>query len=1063
MGLLAAQTPPNPPQFADMMPDFNAIALNSDGKTAWAAGDNGLIYHSIDGGTTWTWADMPGSGALLGLHFNIDGTLGWVVGEGRIAYSNDRGSTWREVQNVPRVNLRKVLFDAQGKHGFAVGDVVLETADGGISWKQRDDPELKSDGGFDAIAFDPEWKGGIIGGPNGLLQTEDGGRSWKKQPGKFHDIVKVWTDGIDWVAISMPTVSGQGETRWFRNGSTREWSDIWDAGARDIQVQYTHDVATLAGEHGIFSERRNQYLTRVFEGNYYDLVFATERVYGLAHSTPERIGLAVGQSGLVARTEDGGQTWQVIHQWPAIGTLYGVVVQANLQRIWAVGPKVWRSDDGGRSFKERTLPKVPLQGGFAEGVMNVKFTQDGRLGWMTSAGGAILRTTDGGESWTPAAIVPPSNREIYTVSFAPDGQRGIGVGYDGIFMTADGGANWKLREAPSALNGVSFTNSGHTAFAVGPSGRIWRSEDWGGTWKQIPSGTEATLYGVLFTAAGRLGWIWGGAVKDPEFPSTILRTENGGRTWAAASIAGTAEEILSIRDLWFDADGRYGWAATDVGMLRSVDSGRTWDQVPGVLAGTWARNWPNITAFTLTGDGKHGWAVGHGFMLETAHQTQLPQITRFEVGPPDFELSLEANDPDTPSAEVSGTIDVEGEGLELVADKLRRTFKLADAEGVQWSKDIFRKGVNYTFHLRLSDGWNVVTRDFTFGTPTNPTSAPSVSLDLTELRGVQLSGLHVSVDGQDVQTAQILTRGGNGNVSLTPSAAILQKLPDGFHALTVTRSGQEIVKRIGFYKEQLTLKLFRPYGTSYALIIAIGDYAPESGYRKLPNAVPQARELEKTLREQGFTSLPALYDRDATRSRIEAAIRSAPAGPEDRLFVYFGGHGDDEKGFQGKAVGYLVPYDGRKSDLWGTAIPLEKVAGEYSSRLRAKHVLFALDSCQSGLAVSRGSPLDLKEEELRRFKALAEIETLSGEPGRTILTAGTGGQDALDVSGGIFTAALTDSIRGKADADRNGVVDYFELFAYVWGRVNAEARQWIRKQQPADYQLGNGRWVFVYH
>jgi uncharacterized caspase-like protein len=65
------------------------------------------------------------------------------------------------------------------------------------------------------------------------------------------------------------------------------------------------------------------------------------------------------------------------------------------------------------------------------------------------------------------------------------------------------------------------------------------------------------------------------------------------------------------------------------------------------------------------------------------------------------------------------------------------------------------------------------------------------------------------------------------------------------------------------------------------------------------------------------------------------AIRTAPAGPQDRLFVYFGGHGDDEKGFQDKPVGYLIPYDGRKSDLWGTAIPLEKIAGEYSSRLRA--------------------------------------------------------------------------------------------------------------------------------
>jgi uncharacterized caspase-like protein len=271
-----------------------------------------------------------------------------------------------------------------------------------------------------------------------------------------------------------------------------------------------------------------------------------------------------------------------------------------------------------------------------------------------------------------------------------------------------------------------------------------------------------------------------------------------------------------------------------------------------------------------------------------------------------------------------------------------------------------------------------------------------------------------------------------------------------------------VLKRIGFYKEQLTLKLFRPYAKSYALIVAIGDYPVESGYRKLPSAVAQAKELEKTLRAQGFTVLPPLFDRDATRGRIESALRTAAAGPDDRLFVYFGGHGDDEKGFQGKPVGYLVPYDGRKSDLWGTAIPLEKIGGEYSSRLRAKHVMFALDSCQSGLALTRGSLPDLNEEELKRFKALAEIEALTSEPGRTILTAGTGGQDALDISGGIFTSALTDGIRGQADRDRNGVVDYYELFAYVWGRVNAEARQWVRKQQPADYHLGNGRWVFVH-
>jgi hypothetical protein len=44
LGILAAQTPPNPLQFVNVMPEFTAVALHSDGQTAWATADNGLIY-----------------------------------------------------------------------------------------------------------------------------------------------------------------------------------------------------------------------------------------------------------------------------------------------------------------------------------------------------------------------------------------------------------------------------------------------------------------------------------------------------------------------------------------------------------------------------------------------------------------------------------------------------------------------------------------------------------------------------------------------------------------------------------------------------------------------------------------------------------------------------------------------------------------------------------------------------------------------------------------------------------------------------------------------------------
>ena len=1040
---------------------------------------NGLIYTSIDGGVHWNWIDIPGTGApLLGLYFNQDRTRGWAVGVGRIAYSEDGGETWREAGTVPNVALRRVVFDPPGKRGFAVGDVVLETQDGGISWSPRADAVFKDEREFDAVAFDPGWQHGLIGCPDGLLESLDGGQSWNKVPGNFRGITKVWASSDSAAALRKPGDSDQEETYWYWAKENGHWEEAWDAQANSVRVQFTHDVATVAGDHGIYQQVLRRHLKRVFEGEFRDVVFAPREI-DATHVVPGRKGIAVGEGGMVACTDDAGQTWRVVHRWPDLGVLLRVAMQPHTDSLWAVGERIWHSEDGGRSFRQISLPNVPMNGGFFEGVMGIEFSPDGRSGWMTTAGGAIVRSADGGATWTRATIAPATNREIYRVAFAPGQVQGVGVGFEGVFLTEDGGVNWKRMEGtPSAFNNIELTNQGRTVWAVGPAGRIFRSDDRCKTWEQIHTGTQANMYGIRFRDDARVGWAWGSAVVEPDYPSTILRTADGGRSWRPAKIDAHGE-VLSIRTVFFDSTGMYGLALANVGgdraILRSVDSGATWDEAAETFsgqkrtlsqAGRYISTHIQETYFTdlaMTEDGARGWASGEHFLMMTAHQGAAPHITRFAISSPEMGLDLAAYDSDTPPGAVQGTVDVDGPGIP--ASGLRRSFNLAAANAISWPKDAFLRGEKYTFHLRLSDGWNIVTQDYELvaGSSNETARTPgSLAVELPELTGFDINSTEMLLDGKRVAAAQIVSRGSGGSVALMPSASALAALPNGFHTLTVTRGAGDVLNRIGFYKEELTLKLFRPYATSYALLIAVGDYPAQSGYRKLPNAVPQAKELEKALRAQGFKVLPPLYDRDATRARIEEAIRTAPVGPDDRFFVYFGGHGDDEEGFQRKRFGYILPYDGRKADLWGTAIPLDKFAGEYSSRLRAKHVLFALDSCQSGLALTRGNVAGLQPDALRKFKALADIEALSSEPGRTIMTAGSGGQDALDVSGGIFTAALTDAIRGKADLDHNGVVDYFELFAYVWGRVNSEAREWTRRQQPADYHLGNGRWVFVY-
>src|SRR5262249_40060667 len=111
--------------------------------------------------------------------------------------------------------------------------------------------------------------------------------------------------------------------------------------------------------------------------------------------------------------------------------------------------------------------------------------------------GRILRTSDGGETWTvqvPFVILPP----IETVSLV-DATIGFALGSGRIFRTMDGGESWIGRESnPSeALGGISFSDAS-TGSLVGNHGLIQRTTDGGQTWWTQSQGSGQTLRGVSF-------------------------------------------------------------------------------------------------------------------------------------------------------------------------------------------------------------------------------------------------------------------------------------------------------------------------------------------------------------------------------------------------------------------------------------------------------------------------------------------------------------------------------------------------------------------------------------
>lgn len=100
---------------------------------------------------------------------------------------------------------------------------------------------------------------------------------------------------------------------------------------------------------------------------------------------------------------------------------------------------------------------------------------------------------------------------------------------------------------------------------------------------------------------------------------------------------------------------------------------------------------------------------------------------------------------------------------------------------------------------------------------------------------------------------------------------------------------------------------------------------------------------------------------------------------------------------------------------------------EASDLIPAKHVYFVMDSCYSGLALTRGGGSSFDTSG-------TYLDEVTSRVARQILTAGGANQEVADDGPNghsVFTWALLEGLDGKADLDHNGVITASELGAYV--------------------------------
>jgi peptidoglycan/xylan/chitin deacetylase (PgdA/CDA1 family)/tetratricopeptide (TPR) repeat protein len=229
------------------------------------------------------------------------------------------------------------------------------------------------------------------------------------------------------------------------------------------------------------------------------------------------------------------------------------------------------------------------------------------------------------------------------------------------------------------------------------------------------------------------------------------------------------------------------------------------------------------------------------------------------------------------------------------------------------------------------------------------------------------------------------------------------------------------------------------YRESWAVIVGINDY---QHWPKLRYAVNDANGVEETLVTKfGFKheNIRKLTNGDATRQRIMEVLGDEFTGKtiqrEDRIFFFFAGHGATRTLDDGRQIGFIVPVDADQSNYISTAISMTALR-EAADLIPAKHIYFVMDSCYSGLALSRGAGLFSRDR--------TYLEEVTRRTARQILTAG--GADQLVSDEGpdghsVFTWALLQGLQGQADLDGNGVITASELGAYISPIVSQFAKQ----------------------
>lgn len=211
--------------------------------------------------------------------------------------------------------------------------------------------------------------------------------------------------------------------------------------------------------------------------------------------------------------------------------------------------------------------------------------------------------------------------------------------------------------------------------------------------------------------------------------------------------------------------------------------------------------------------------------------------------------------------------------------------------------------------------------------------------------------------------------------------------------------------------------MFQPhYENSHALVIGINAYQHE-GFSPLGKARTDAEAVAGVLSGNPYHfQVTLLVDEDATRQRILSELHALRnKGLNDRILIYFAGHGYNILDANAHPTGYLAAIDTEPNRDY-TAIAISEVT-KLTRFAPTKHIGFIFDSCYSRQALKL---------EVARARNIAVERYLTGQAFQVLTAAERHASDTRSM-----TSYLLDALRNPQPHPETGMFTFDAVGDYV--------------------------------